>query len=75
MTKQNGTICKTNMPGPVLAGKDRTTIEGMLNYHLRKAMDQKQILEPSKIDAIDVFLASIGAASITCEEIGVTGGI
>ncbi|MGE7767283.1 SDR family oxidoreductase [Peribacillus sp. NPDC096540] len=35
----------------------------------------KRLLDPSEIGATAVFLASEGAAAITDEEIGVTGGM
>ncbi|MFF2587965.1 3-hydroxybutyrate dehydrogenase [Peribacillus butanolivorans] len=82
----NGITCNTIMPGPVrteliekqlpvLAEQDGTTVEEALNHHILGKQWIKRLLEPSEIGATAVFLASEGAAAITGEEIGVTGGI
>ncbi|KRF51196.1 3-hydroxybutyrate dehydrogenase [Bacillus sp. Soil768D1] len=82
----NGITCNTIMPGPVrteliekqlpvLAEQDGTTVEEALNHHILGKQWIKRLLEPSEIGATAVFLASDGAAAITGEEIGVTGGI
>ena len=81
-----GITCNTIMPGPVrteliekqlpkLAEQDGTTVEEALNHHILGKQWIKRLLEPSEIGATAVFLASDGAAAITGEEIGVTGGI
>ncbi|MGE7608032.1 3-hydroxybutyrate dehydrogenase [Peribacillus frigoritolerans] len=82
----NGITCNTIMPGPVrteliekqlpiLAEQDGTTVEEALNHHILGKQWIKRLLEPAEIGATAVFLASEGAAAITGEEIGVTGGI
>ena len=74
------------MPGPVrteliekqlpkLAEQDGTTVEEALNHHILGKQWMKRLLEPSEIGATAVFLASDGAAAITGEGIGVTGGM
>ena len=81
-----GITCNTIMPGPVrteliekqlpkLAEQDGTTVEEALNHHILGKQWIKRLLEPSEIAATAVFLASDGAAAITGEEVGVTGGI
>jgi 3-hydroxybutyrate dehydrogenase len=81
-----GITCNTIMPGPVrteliekqlpkLAEQDGTTVEEALNHHILGKQWMKRLLEPSEIGATAVFLASDGAAAITGEGIGVTGGI
>ncbi|MFJ7976934.1 3-hydroxybutyrate dehydrogenase [Peribacillus sp. NPDC096379] len=85
-TAQDGITCNTIMPGPVrteliekqlpkLAAQDGTTVEEALNHHILGKQWMKRLLEPSEIGATAVFLASDGAAAITGEGIGVTGGI
>ncbi|KMY48770.1 3-hydroxybutyrate dehydrogenase [Peribacillus loiseleuriae] len=85
-TAQDGITCNTIMPGPVrteliekqlpkLAEQDGTTVEVALNHHILGKQWMKRLLEPSEIGATAVFLASDGAAAITGEGIGVTGGI
>ncbi len=81
-----GITCNTIMPGPVrteliekqlpkLAEQDGTTVEEALNHHILGKQWMKRLLEPSEIGATAVFLASDGAAAITGEGIGVTGGM
>lgn len=85
-TAQDGITVNTIMPGPVrtaliekqlpkLAEQDGTTVEEALNHHILGKQWMKRLLEPSEIGATAVFLASDGAAAITGEGIGVTGGI
>ena len=59
---------------PVLAEKDGSTVEEALNKHILGAQWMKRLLEPSEIAATALFLASDGAAAITGEALGVTGG-
>ncbi|KAB2331542.1 SDR family oxidoreductase [Cytobacillus depressus] len=59
---------------PKLAEQDGTSIEEALNHHILGAQWMKRLLEPSEIAATALFLASDGAAAITGEAIGVTGG-
>lgn len=59
---------------PQLAEKDGTTVEEALNHHILGAQWMKRLLEPSEIAATALFLASDGAAAITGEALGVTGG-
>lgn len=85
-TAQHGITVNTIMPGPVrtelierqlpkLAEQDGTTAEEALNHHILGKQWMKRLLEPSEIAAAAIFLASDGAAAITGEGIGVTGGI
>ena len=85
-TAKFGITCNTIMPGPVrteliekqlpkLAEQDGTTVEEALNHHILGKQWMKRLLEPSEIGDTAVFLASDGAAAITGEKIGVTGGI
>ncbi|USK68805.1 3-hydroxybutyrate dehydrogenase [Peribacillus asahii] len=84
-TAKFGITCNAIMPGPVrteliekqlpkLAEQDGTTVEEALNHHILGKQWMKRLLEPSEIGATAVFLASDGAAAITGEGIGVTGG-
>src|SRR3954471_12073196 len=84
-TAQDGITVNTIMPGPVrteliekqlpkLAEQDGTTVEEALNHHILGKQWMKRLLEPSEIAATALFLASDGAAAITGEAIGVTGG-
>ncbi|WP_156289827.1 3-hydroxybutyrate dehydrogenase [Oceanobacillus salinisoli] len=59
---------------PKLAEKDGTTVEEALNHHIIGNQWLKRLLEPSEIAATALFLASDGAAAITGEALGVTGG-
>ncbi|RHW38358.1 SDR family oxidoreductase [Lysinibacillus yapensis] len=59
---------------PVLAEKDGSTVEEALNKHILGGQWLGRLLEPSEIAATAVFLASDGAAAITGEALGVTGG-
>ncbi|MCG7343949.1 SDR family oxidoreductase [Sporosarcina sp. ACRSL] len=59
---------------PQLAERDGSTVEEALNRHILGAQWMKRLLEPSEIAATALFLASDGAAAITGESIGVTGG-
>lgn len=85
-TAQDGITVNAIMPGPVrteliekqlpkLAEQDGTTVEEALNHHILGKQWMKRLLEPSEIGATAVFLASDGAAAITGEGIGVTGGM
>jgi 3-hydroxybutyrate dehydrogenase len=85
-TAKDGITVNAIMPGPVrteliekqlpkLAEQDGTTVEEALNHHILGKQWMKRLLEPSEIGATAVFLASDGAAAITGEGIGVTGGI
>lgn len=82
---QYGITANSILPGPTrtaliekqlpkLAEQDGTTIEEALNHHILGAQWMKRLLEPSEIAATALFLASDGAAAITGEAIGVTGG-
>ena len=82
---KNGITCNAVLPGPTrtalienqlpkLAEQDGTTVEEALNHHILGAQWMKRLLEPSEIAATCLFLASDGAAAITGEAIGVTGG-
>jgi 3-hydroxybutyrate dehydrogenase len=84
-TAQFGITANSILPGPTrteliekqlpkLAEQDGTTIEEALNHHILGKQWMKRLLEPSEIAATALFLASDGAASITGEAIGVTGG-
>ena len=59
---------------PKLAAQDGSTVEEALNHHILGKQWMKRLLEPSEIAATAVFLASDGAAAITGEKLGVTGG-
>lgn len=59
---------------PVLAEKDGSTVEEALNKHILGGQWLGRLLEPSEIAATALFLASDGAAAITGEALGVTGG-
>jgi 3-hydroxybutyrate dehydrogenase len=59
---------------PVLAEKDGTTVEEALKTHILGSQWLGRLLEPSEIAATALFLASDGAAAITGEALGVTGG-
>uniref|UniRef100_F4PF77 3-oxoacyl-[acyl-carrier-protein] reductase n=1 Tax=Batrachochytrium dendrobatidis (strain JAM81 / FGSC 10211) TaxID=684364 RepID=F4PF77_BATDJ len=85
-TAKDGITVNAIMPGPVrtelvekqlptLAEQDGTTVEEALNHHILGKQWMKRLLEPSEIGATAVFLASDGAAAITGEGIGVTGGM
>ena len=85
-TAQDGITVNAIMPGPVrteliekqlpkLAAEDGTTEQEALNHHILGKQWMKRLLEPSEIGATAVFLASDGAAAITGEGIGVTGGM
>ncbi|WP_075619112.1 3-hydroxybutyrate dehydrogenase [Paenisporosarcina indica] len=85
-TAKDGITVNAIMPGPVrteliekqlpqLAAQDGTSVEQALNHHILGKQWMKRLLEPSEIGATAVFLASDGAAAITGESIGVTGGI
>ncbi|MFS0824662.1 3-hydroxybutyrate dehydrogenase [Bacillus sp. 1P02SD] len=85
-TAQDGITVNAIMPGPVrtelvekqlpkLAEEDGTSVEEALNHHILGKQWMKRLLEPSEIGATAVFLASDGAAAITGEGIGVTGGM
>ncbi|MCM3571084.1 3-hydroxybutyrate dehydrogenase [Neobacillus mesonae] len=85
-TAKEGITVNAIMPGPVrtkliekqlpeLAEQDGTTVEEALNHHILGKQWMKRLLEPSEIGATVVFLASDGAAAITGESIGVTGGM
>lgn len=85
-TAQDGITVNAIMPGPVrtelvekqlpnLAEQDGTTVEEALNHHILGKQWMKRLLEPSEIGATAVFLASDGAAAITGESVGVTGGM
>ncbi|WP_428910960.1 3-hydroxybutyrate dehydrogenase [Niallia sp. Krafla_26] len=82
---QNGITANSILPGPTrtaliekqlpeLAAKDGSTVEEALNHHILGAQWMKRLLEPSEIAATALFLASDGAAAITGEALGVTGG-
>ncbi|WP_026573058.1 3-hydroxybutyrate dehydrogenase [Bacillus sp. UNC438CL73TsuS30] len=82
---QYGITANSILPGPTrtaliekqlpkLAEQDGTTIEEALNHHILGAQWMKRLLEPSEIAATALFLASDGAAAITGEALGVTGG-
>ncbi|MEH7547643.1 3-hydroxybutyrate dehydrogenase [Neobacillus vireti] len=82
---QHGITANSILPGPTrteliekqlpkLAEQDGTTIEEALNHHILGAQWMKRLLEPSEIAATALFLASDGAAAITGEALGVTGG-
>lgn len=84
-TAKFGITCNAIMPGPVrteliekqlpkLAEQDGTTVQEALNHHILGKQWMKRLLEPSEIGATAVFLASDGAAAITGEGIGITGG-
>lgn len=60
---------------PELAAKDGLSIDEVLNTHILGKQWMKRLLEPSEIAATAVFLASDGAAAITGEALGVTGGM
>ncbi|RPK03083.1 3-hydroxybutyrate dehydrogenase [Priestia endophytica] len=85
-TAQDGITVNAIMPGPVrtklienqlpkLAAQGGTSIEEALNHHILGKQWMKRLLEPSEIGATAVFLASDGAAAITGEALGVTGGM
>lgn len=85
-TAKEGITVNAIMPGPVrteliekqlpkLAAQDGTTVQEALDHHILGKQWMKRLLEPSEIGATAVFLASDGAAAITGESIGVTGGI
>jgi 3-hydroxybutyrate dehydrogenase len=85
-TATEGITVNAIMPGPVrteliekqlprLAEEDGTTVQEALNHHILGKQWMKRLLEPSEIGATAVFLASDGAAAITGESIGVTGGM
>ncbi|MGX7091544.1 SDR family NAD(P)-dependent oxidoreductase [Hutsoniella sourekii] len=57
-----------------LADKDGTSKQEALETHILGAQWMKQLIEPEEIGALAVFLASDGAAKITGESIGITGG-
>lgn len=57
-----------------LAEKDGTTEQEALENHILGAQWMKQLIDPEEIGALAVFLASDGAAKITGESIGITGG-
>ena len=59
---------------PQLAERDGSTVEEALNRHILGGQWLGRLLEPSEIAATALFLASDGAAAITGESIGVTGG-
>jgi 3-hydroxybutyrate dehydrogenase len=82
---QHGITANSILPGPTrteliekqlpkLAEQDGTTVEEALNHHILGAQWMKRLLEPSEIAATALFLASDGAAAITGEALGVTGG-
>lgn len=82
---QHGITANSILPGPTrtaliekqlpeLAAKDGTTIEEALQTHLIGGQWLGRLLDPSEIAATAFFLASDGAAAITGEAIGVTGG-
>jgi 3-hydroxybutyrate dehydrogenase len=82
---QHGITANSILPGPTrteliekqlpkLAAQDGTTVEEALNHHILGAQWMKRLLEPSEIAATALFLASDGAAAITGEALGVTGG-
>jgi 3-hydroxybutyrate dehydrogenase len=82
---QYGITANSILPGPTrtaliekqlpkLAEQDGTTVEEALNHHILGAQWMKRLLEPSEIAATALFLASDGAAAITGEALGVTGG-
>ena len=82
---QYGITANSILPGPTrtaliekqlpkLAEQDGTTVEEALNHHILGAQWIKRLLEPSEIAATALFLASDGAAAITGEALGVTGG-
>lgn len=84
-TAQYGITANSILPGPTrteliekqlpkLAEQDGTTVEEALNKHIIGNQWMKRLLEPSEIAATALFLASDGAAAITGESIGVTGG-
>ncbi|MDK7340841.1 SDR family oxidoreductase, partial [Pauljensenia sp. UMB0018B] len=57
-----------------LAEKDGTSKQEALETHILGAQWMKELIEPEEIGALAVFLASDGAAKITGEAIGITGG-
>lgn len=57
-----------------LAEKDGTSKEEALETHILGAQWMKELIQPEEIGALAVFLASDGAAKITGEAIGITGG-
>ncbi|MCQ6279285.1 SDR family oxidoreductase [Bacillus sp. EB600] len=82
---QYGITANSILPGPTrtsliekqlpkLAEQDGTSIEEALKHHILGKQWIQRLLEPSEIAATALFLASDGAAAITGEAIGVTGG-
>ncbi|MBG9982812.1 SDR family NAD(P)-dependent oxidoreductase [Aerococcaceae bacterium DSM 111020] len=57
-----------------LAKKDGTSKQEALETHILGAQWMKELIQPEEIGALAVFLASDGAAKITGESIGITGG-
>lgn len=57
-----------------LAEKDGTSKQEALETHILGAQWMKQLIQPEEIGALALFLASDGAAKITGESIGITGG-
>ncbi len=82
---QNGITANSILPGPTqtnliqnqlgeLAEEDGTTEQEALETHILGAQWMKQLVQPEEIANLALFLASDGAAKITGESIGVTGG-
>ncbi|MCZ0725119.1 SDR family NAD(P)-dependent oxidoreductase [Aerococcus kribbianus] len=57
-----------------LAERDGSSEQEALETHILGAQWMKQLIEPEEIGATAVFLASDGAAKITGEDLGITGG-
>lgn len=84
-TAEDGITCNAILPGVVdtplvqnqlahLAQEEGISREEALNKHLLHKQALKRFIKPSEIAACAVYLASDGAASITGEEISVSGG-
>lgn len=82
---QKGITANSILPGPTrtqliekqipeLAARDNSTEEEAVQKHLIGGQWLGRLLEPKEIAATAVFLASDGAAAITGEALGVTGG-